>query len=66
MGGNSDFVIATYEPVQMPTLDAIIDLVSLCSADYRRLYVEQLRIRLDGVCIAVCRYIRLGWVKTPG
>jgi len=37
--------------------------------DYRRLYIERPRLRLDGVYIAVCHYIRPGlsenaWVQT--
>jgi hypothetical protein len=32
-------------------------MVRFKSIDYRRLYIEQPRVRLDGVYIAVCHYV---------
>lgn len=55
-----DFVISTYKPPQIPSANDILDIVKLYSPDYRRLYIEHPRVRLDGVYIAVCRYVRPG------
>ncbi|KAJ3866824.1 hypothetical protein EV359DRAFT_35802 [Lentinula novae-zelandiae] len=54
----------TYKPPQIPVLpDGSSSLEYLSKQylyDYRRLYIEHPRIRLDGVYIAVCHYIRPG------
>lgn len=36
---------------------SISDLLERYSEDYRRVYIEHPRIRLDGVYIAVCHYM---------
>ncbi|KAJ4475067.1 hypothetical protein J3R30DRAFT_3337548 [Lentinula aciculospora] len=54
----------TYKPPQIPVLtDGSSSLEYLFQQylyDYRKLYIEHPRIRLDGVYIAVCHYIRPG------
>ncbi|KAJ3844417.1 hypothetical protein F5878DRAFT_601911 [Lentinula raphanica] len=54
----------TYKPPQIPLLPDGPNFLELLSEqylyDYRRLYIEHPRIRLDGVYIAVCHYIRPG------
>jgi len=54
----------TYKPPQIPLLpDGESSLEYLSQQylnDYRRLYIEHPRIRMDGVYIAVCHYIRPG------
>jgi F-box protein 9 len=52
-----ELVQMTYKPPQIPhglALDAIADEYM---SDYRRVYVERPRLRLDGVYIAVCHYV---------
>ena len=51
------FVETTYKPPQIADdedLDAIVDAFD---ADYRRVFIERPRVRLDGVYIAVCHYM---------
>lgn len=55
-----DFVVSTYKPPQVASTDDILNVVKLYSPDYRRIYIEHPRVRLDGVYIAICRYIRPG------
>jgi len=55
-----DFVRATYKPPQIPDDQDINALLHHYLADYRRFYIEHPRLRLDGVYIAVCHYIRSG------
>ncbi|KAF9073298.1 hypothetical protein BDP27DRAFT_1319186 [Rhodocollybia butyracea] len=54
----------TYKPPQIPILPdgkSFLDYLSeQYLYDYRRLYIEHARVRLDGVYIAVCHYIRPG------
>lgn len=51
----------TYKPPQIPLLpDGESSLEYLSQQylnDYRRLYIEHPRIRMDGVYIAVCHYM---------
>ncbi|KAI0083944.1 hypothetical protein BDY19DRAFT_899405, partial [Irpex rosettiformis] len=49
-----------YVPPQISEEEDIATLLSEHMSDYRRLYIEHPRIRLDGVYIAVCHYIRDG------
>lgn len=49
-----------YKPPQIPYPEAILDLVRTYGVDFRRLYIETPRVRLDGVYIAVCKYFRRG------
>ncbi|KAG0709406.1 hypothetical protein DFH29DRAFT_229248 [Suillus ampliporus] len=55
-----DFVHLAYKPPQIPDDESITDIAELYSSDYRRVYMEHPRLRLDGVYIAVCHYMRMG------
>ncbi|KAG1767199.1 hypothetical protein EV702DRAFT_761225 [Suillus placidus] len=55
-----DFVQMAYKPPQIADDDSITNIVELYSSDYRRAYIEHPRLRLDGVYIAVCHYMRMG------
>ncbi|KAH9995394.1 hypothetical protein BJV74DRAFT_976352 [Russula compacta] len=54
------FVETIYKPPQIAPDDVLDDIVDQYSSDYRRVYIERPRVRLDGVYIAVCHYIRHG------
>lgn len=62
-------VQAIYKPPQIPEdEDELEMLIGDYLKDHRRLYIEHPRIRLDGVYIAMCHYIRKGlsenaWVQ---
>lgn len=51
------FVRSTYAPPQIQSDETIEDLAIDYLHDYRRFFVEQPRLRLDGVYIAVCHYV---------
>ncbi|KAI4521173.1 hypothetical protein K525DRAFT_239443 [Schizophyllum commune Loenen D] len=53
-------VVSTYQPPQVPSVEALTSVVASFQSDYRRLYIEHPRVRLDGVYIAVCHYVRQG------
>ncbi|KAI5895425.1 uncharacterized protein SCHCODRAFT_02573005 [Schizophyllum commune H4-8] len=53
-------VVSTYQPPQVPSMEALTSVVASFQSDYRRLYIEHPRVRLDGVYIAVCHYVRQG------
>ncbi|KAI6041304.1 hypothetical protein EDC04DRAFT_2867306 [Pisolithus marmoratus] len=55
-----DFVYSAYKPPQIPDTDLVKMIVERFGADYRQAYIEQPRLRLDGVYIAVCHYVRRG------
>ncbi|KAG1812978.1 uncharacterized protein BJ212DRAFT_1483028 [Suillus subaureus] len=55
-----DFVHLAYKPPQIADDESITNIVELYSSDYRRAYIEHPRLRLDGVYIAVCHYMRMG------
>ncbi|EJD07709.1 uncharacterized protein FOMMEDRAFT_71607 [Fomitiporia mediterranea MF3/22] len=50
----------TYFPPQVPPDTTIYTLAEQYKFDYRRLFIEHPRLRLDGVYIAVCHYVRPG------
>jgi F-box protein 9 len=52
-----EFVEMTYKPPQIRNVDLIDDIVGRYLCDYRRVYVEHPRLRMDGVYIAVCHYV---------
>ncbi|TFY78041.1 hypothetical protein EWM64_g5970, partial [Hericium alpestre] len=55
------FCTAIYKPPQIPDEETCGQIVEdVYSFDYRRMWIEQPRVRLDGVYIAVCHYIRPG------
>ncbi|PPQ64215.1 hypothetical protein CVT24_008591 [Panaeolus cyanescens] len=49
-----------YRPPQIPDDEDLIEIMERCLYDYRRVFIEQPRIRMDGVYIAICHYIRPG------
>ncbi|CAE6456138.1 unnamed protein product [Rhizoctonia solani] len=53
-------VTSTYVPPQIPTTVPLAEFISRFDNDMRRLYIELPRLRLDGVYIAVCHYVRRG------
>jgi len=53
------FVKTIYKPPQISPDDVLDDIVEEHSSDYRRVYIERPRVRLDGVYIAVCHYMYL-------
>lgn len=55
-----DFVYMAYKPPQIPDADSVNAIVKRFNADYRQTYIAQPRLRLDGVYIAVCHYVRRG------
>ncbi|KAL0576269.1 hypothetical protein V5O48_005713 [Marasmius crinis-equi] len=55
-----ELVDSTYKPPQIPQEDVLHELYDQYLFDYRRLYIEHPRVRLDGVYIAVCHYVRQG------
>ncbi|GLB41944.1 putative F-Box protein [Lyophyllum shimeji] len=55
-----NFVKATYKPPQVPDIAVVTSALERCLFDYRRVYIEQPRVRLDGVYIATCHYVRAG------
>lgn len=54
---NRDFVHLAYKPPQIPDDESLLDIVKQYGSNYRRVYIEQPRLRLDGVYIAVCHYV---------
>ncbi|EPQ56317.1 hypothetical protein GLOTRDRAFT_74909 [Gloeophyllum trabeum ATCC 11539] len=55
-----DFVYETYKPPQVPHEKYMKAMMQRYLHDYRRAFIEQPRLRLDGVYIAVCHYVRAG------
>ena len=55
-----EFVHTTYKPPQIPDQDTLDAVIERSLYDYRRVYVEQPRVRTDGVYISVCHYVRPG------
>ncbi len=53
------FVETIYKPPQISSDETLDDILDKYSSDYRRVYIEQPRVRLDGVYIAVCHYMYL-------
>jgi len=50
-------VLATYKPPQISEHDGMLSILERYKFDYRRFYLEQPRLRLDGVYIATCHYV---------
>ncbi|ESK96528.1 hypothetical protein Moror_7036 [Moniliophthora roreri MCA 2997] len=55
-----ELVDATYKPPQIQDENVLKALYDQYLYDYRRLYIEHPRVRMDGVYIAVCHYVRPG------
>ncbi|PPQ96280.1 hypothetical protein CVT26_005667 [Gymnopilus dilepis] len=59
----------TYQPPQIPDYESIVPVIEGFLWNFRRFYIEHPRLRLDGVYIATCHYVRPGlsensWVNT--
>nr|GAT45726.1 predicted protein [Mycena chlorophos] len=55
-----EFVALAYKPPQIPSFESIVPVVAKYKSDFRRIYMEHPRLRLDGVYISVCHYVRPG------
>ncbi|KAF8916347.1 hypothetical protein CPB85DRAFT_1290963 [Mucidula mucida] len=55
-----ELVHATYKPPQLADQTELDSAIARCLYDFRRVYIEQPRVRMDGVYISVCRYVRAG------
>jgi len=55
MGRN--LVLSTYREPQIPDLETLSEIVTRHIFDYRRVFIEQPRVRTDGVYIAICHYM---------
>jgi F-box protein 9 len=58
------FAARIYKPPQIPPGLSLDEVADGYGSDYRRLFVEHPRLRLDGVYIAVCHYMCVA-VLTP-
>lgn len=47
----------TYHPPQIPDISMLLSAIETRSFDYRRVFIEHPRLRLDGVYIATCHYM---------
>ncbi|TFK29703.1 hypothetical protein FA15DRAFT_663871 [Coprinopsis marcescibilis] len=56
----SNLVTATYRPPQITSLDDLLPVIEKYESDFRRVYIAQPRLRMDGIYIATCHYIRPG------
>ncbi|KAJ7180737.1 hypothetical protein C8R46DRAFT_1070446 [Mycena filopes] len=52
-----DLVVLSYKPPQVAHLESMVPVVKQYHSDFRRVYIEHPRVRLDGVYIAVCHYV---------
>lgn len=52
-----ELVESTYKPPQIPDALSLQPVVKRHLSDYRRVYIEHPRVRLDGVYISICRYV---------
>lgn len=52
-----ELVEMTYSPPQIPRDFSLEGLAEDYMSDYRRMYIEHPRLRLDGVYIAICHYV---------
>ncbi|TFK39816.1 hypothetical protein BDQ12DRAFT_512503 [Crucibulum laeve] len=55
-----NLVSKTYRPPQIPDIEYMIPVIEKHLSDFRRVYIEQPRVRFDGVYIAICHYVRPG------
>ncbi|KDQ19550.1 hypothetical protein BOTBODRAFT_28125 [Botryobasidium botryosum FD-172 SS1] len=55
-----DLVYITYVPPQIDDDTPLDEIASDYGFDYRRFFMEHPRVRMDGVYIAVCHYVRQG------
>jgi hypothetical protein len=52
-----ELVEMTYKPPQVPDVEVMQAVVIRHGFDFRRVFVEHPRVRMDGVYIAVCHYV---------
>jgi len=50
-------VEATLRPPQIMEGETLEDILARYATDYRRVYIEHPRVRMDGVYIAICQYV---------
>ncbi|KIJ65561.1 hypothetical protein HYDPIDRAFT_88327 [Hydnomerulius pinastri MD-312] len=55
-----DFVHLAYKPPQISEAETAETIAERYNTNYRQTYIEHPRLRLDGVYIAVCHYVRRG------
>ncbi|KAF7309851.1 hypothetical protein MIND_00357200 [Mycena indigotica] len=55
-----ELVVLVYKHPQIPHFESIVPVIARYQSDFRRLFVEHPRLRLDGAYIAVCHYVRPG------
>jgi len=58
-----EIVEMTYKPPQVLDVGTIEAVINNYMSDFRRVFVEHPRIRLDGVYIAVCHYVCVSVLK---
>ena len=52
-----ELVTTTYKTPQIHETDDLTTLMDQYTYNYRRMFIEHPRIRLDGVYIAICHYV---------
>ncbi|KAF8216582.1 hypothetical protein K438DRAFT_1703586 [Mycena galopus ATCC 62051] len=55
-----ELVVLSYKPPQVASLESIVTVVAQYQSDFRRVYMEHPRVRLDGAYISACHYVRPG------
>lgn len=55
-----DLVSMTYKPPQVLDVESMGVVVESYLSDFRRVFIEHPRVRMDGVYIATCHYVRHG------
>jgi F-box protein 9 len=49
--------VSTYREPQIPDIETLAETINRYMFDYRRVYIEQPRVRMDGAYIAICHYV---------
>ena len=62
MAINRELVQVTYRPPQISSEEYLMHLAQRYLYDYRRMYIEHPRLRMDGVYIAVCHYVSVSLI----
>jgi F-box protein 9 len=61
-----ELVVLSYKPPQVASLESMVPVVAQFQSDFRRVYMEHPRVRLDGVYIAVCHYVyAVSFLESP-
>lgn len=58
-------VLSTYRPPQIPDHEKLLTTLESYHFDYKRLFIEQPRVRLDGVYIVICHYVWVLYCSEP-